>query len=104
MVSTPGNLMNGKHRLFDGDMVDLAFFCEANFLQGFSGHDSCCEFRERDANCFTDEGNRAGGTWIDLQHINIAALDCELNIDQSHDPQFQGQAFGLFFDLRHDAR
>ena len=73
----------GKDRFFHRKMFWHDLCSEAELAQGFSRHHFGRQFRERNADSFAHERHGARGAWIDLEHVNVLALDRELHIHQA---------------------
>src|SRR5688572_29035884 len=55
--------------------------------ESLTKHDARCNRRQRHANGLRHERYGSTRAWIHLQHVNLAVLDRELDVDQPYDPE-----------------
>ena len=68
-------------------------------MQLFAYHNFCCQFHHGYAGDLADVGNGAGGSGVDLDYIQLVAINQVLNVHQSLGAQGQRQLFAYIADL-----
>jgi len=67
---------------------------KAEVLEFQACHDLGGQFRQRHADRLGHEWHGAGRARIDLQHVELAVLDCELDVHQAYDVERPGESIG----------
>ena len=97
----PGEAREREHRFFHGDIVDPAPDL-AQRGQRLARHHPGGDLGDRPADRLGDKRHRAAGARIDLDQIDLALLDRELDVHQSLDLERQRQLARLAVDLVDD--
>ena len=88
-----------EYRLLHTVEVRNDFFGEADFLQGLTCHDARSNHCQRNTDALGDERNGTRSARVHFNHIDIFALQRQLNVHQADNTQFQRHLLDLFAHL-----
>ena len=90
----PEKTVERENRFLHRPILRLDFLREAEFLQGFAGHDLRGEFGQRNANGLAHKRHGARRARIDFQHENFLVLHGILDVHQADDLQLARHRVG----------
>ena len=79
-------------------MVDLDLSLDAEVRQRTSGHHAGRDFGPGDPHGLADEGHGSGRAGIDLQNVDVVALERVLNVKEPDDIEFARECAGVLAD------
>ena len=97
-VSTPGKRAKGNTASFTARCFGSGGL-RLKLLERLAGHDARRDLGDRQADDFGDEGHRARGARIDLEHVDLAVLDRVLHVHQPADVERERQRARLPLEL-----
>ena len=101
----PGHVGVGeRHRVGEGEGVVGAGalrvgLAEREGRQRLAGHDAGGDGGDGAVGGLGDEGDGAGGAGVDLEHVDVAVLDGELDVHQADDAEGERHQLGLALEL-----